>query len=203
MLQIFTSFDREVIKELDAGKVIAFPTDTVYGFAIKYDDENAYKSLIKLKGRDPSKPISMMMSSTYDYSSLLVVDSKVKKVMERFLPGALTVIVKAKEDAPYQLHLGTYKIGVRISADEKLDKFLKELSYPLQVTSANRSNKETLFDSKRVIDEFKDDENLSSIILGQCKSKIATTVVDLTGDKPVLLREGEIPFNKVVEIYNS
>ena len=203
MLKTYDFFSSEPIKELDEDNVIAIPTDTVYGLAIKYDSQIAYKKLIAAKGRDPLKPISVMFASNYDYHKLLITDSKIEKVIKYFLPGALTIVCNARKDAPYQTHLNTYKIGFRITADTKLDDFLKRLSYPLQVTSANISGNEALVNSDDVIKTFENKNEVTSIILGKCDSKIATTVVDLSTDKPKLLREGQIPFLKVVEIYNS
>lgn len=203
MLKEYSFSSKEVVEELKNDEVVALPTDTVYGLAIKYDSLKAYKKLIALKGRDPLKPISVMFASNYNYNNLLYVDFKAKKVIDKFLPGALTIILKAKEDSPYQLHLNTYKIGFRITADKDLDYFLKKLDFPLQVTSANLSGEKTLYTSNDVIATFKDDENLSSIIVGECKSKIATTVVDLSEGIVDILREGEISKEEIEEVYYS
>ena len=81
MLKTYDFFSSEPIKELDEDNVIAIPTDTVYGLAIKYDSQIAYKKLIAAKGRDPLKPISVMFASDYDYHRLLITDSKIEKVI--------------------------------------------------------------------------------------------------------------------------
>lgn len=200
MIKVDTFLDENIKNKLLNDEVIALPTDTVYGFAIKYDSPIAYQKLIDIKGRSPDKPIALMFAPNYDYSNIIEVDCNSKKVIAKFFPGQVTLILKARNKVPYQTHLGSKKIGFRITAKKELNDFIASLNFPLQVTSANISGEKTLTNYQEVVDKF-DNSDVSMIVKGKCDSQISTTVVDLSNDKPVLIREGVIKFDDILKVY--
>ncbi|NLN80691.1 MAG: hypothetical protein GX132_04830, partial [Erysipelotrichia bacterium] len=94
----FTYQEIELVAEyLQKGKIIAFPTETVFGLGIIYDDSNAYEHLIKIKRRSPEKPFSLMLSSTIEISKYALLSKEEIKVINEFMPGDLTILVRAKD----------------------------------------------------------------------------------------------------------
>ena len=90
--------DRDMIIDyLRSGKIVAFPTDTVFGLGCIYDDEEAISRIKMAKGRDEKKPLPMMCNSLKMIESVAYVSSDVRRIIEHFTPGALTIIFKNKE----------------------------------------------------------------------------------------------------------
>ncbi|MBQ1879333.1 MAG: Sua5/YciO/YrdC/YwlC family protein, partial [Bacilli bacterium] len=96
------------------GEVVAFPTETVYGVGVIATKEEAFNALVASKRRPPSKPFSMMLSSLKDVDMYAKIGPKGRAVMEKYMPGEITVLVKAKEGLPHWITLGTPLIGIRI-----------------------------------------------------------------------------------------
>lgn len=189
--------EEETRKILEDGYILAIPTETVYGIGVRWDDEKAYDRLCEAKHRRPTKPIAVMTSMDFDFEKYFVISEGAKRVMKKFLPGPLTVLVKAKDNAPYQTHLGTYIAGIRVPAKKELLEFLASLPFPLQVTSANMSGESSTPSYSDVLEIFKDTEAVRGIVEGSCESGTPTTVVDLTKDTPVVIREGDISLKQI------
>ncbi len=196
------SFQSPEAKEiLEKGYILALPTETVYGVGVRWDNTKAYDRLCHAKNRRPDKPIAVMTGKSFDLGKYFEISAQTKKVMDAFLPGPLTCLVKAKSNAPEQTHLGTFIAGIRIPDKKELLDFLDSLGYPLQVTSANISGKPSTEDFNDVYATFEPCEDVKGIIKGTCTSGTPTTVVDLTGDKPVILRQGEITKEQIEKIF--
>ncbi len=196
------SFQSEEAKEiLKKGFVLALPTETVYGLAVKWDDEEAYKRLCEAKRRNPEKPIAVMVGTKFDLSEYFEITSATKRVMDHFLPGPLTCLVKAKEDAPFQSHLGTFVVGIRVPQKKELLQFIDELGFPLQVTSANISGEKATSSFAEVSSTFESSSLVEGIIKGDCDSGTPTSVVSFIGERPVLLRQGEISIEEIDDVY--
>ncbi len=196
------SFQSPEAKEiLEKGYVLALPTETVYGLGVIWDSKEAYERLCQAKNRRPDKPIAVMTGKNFDLSIYFEISPQAKKVMDHFLPGPLTCLVKAKPTAPEQTHLGTYVAGIRIPEKEELLDFLDFLGHPLQVTSANISGDPAICDFNDVYATFENCPLVKGIIKGNCQSGTPTTVVDLTGDKPVVIRQGEITKEEIEKVF--
>ena len=181
---------------LKEGKVVIFPTETVYGIGVVFDNDAAYKELCSIKRRPPEKPFSMMFSSVDEAMNFIEVDEVTKRIIRHFLPGEVTFLVHSRTDLPYQATLGTNVIGVRIPKDRDLCKMLSLVAKPCLVTSANRSGEPTLTEFEDVKSEFSGD--VPFIVFGQCVSKVSTTIIDLTDPQNVkMIREGSVPFSEV------
>lgn len=195
--------DQRLLKALSESKIIALPTETVYGLGVLWDDAEAYERLVHAKNRRPDKAISCMVSDDFDFDQYFVLTPAIRRVMKAFLPGPLTILVKAKDTCPFQSHLGTGICGIRIPAKDDLLAFLRKVRKPLQVTSANLSGQKALYESDSVYQLFKDNDDIPYLVEGTCQSAIPTTVVDLTKDEPVLIRSGEITLDSIKEIYHG
>ena len=107
--------DRDMIIDyLRSGKIVAFPTDTVFGLGCIYDDEAAISRIKMAKGRDEKKPLPMMCNSLKMIESVAYVSSDVRRIIEHFTPGALTIIFKKKETVKDYVTNGLDTIGIRI-----------------------------------------------------------------------------------------
>ncbi len=193
--------DEEAKKIVEGGYVLALPTETVYGLGVRFDDESAYERLCKAKNRRPDKAIAVMCSVDFPLEQYFEISEGARRVIDRFLPGPLTCLVKAKETAPYQTHLGTHIAGIRIPDKKELLDFLSSFPFALQVTSANMSGEKATPDYEDVLRIFRNSEEVKGIVKGTCKSGTPTTVVDLTKEKPIVLREGEITLSEIESVF--
>lgn len=153
-------------EKIKRGGVVVYPTDTVYGLGVNALDEKAVKKVFEIKKRDFKKPISIIVRDIKMAKEVANFAQSTERILEKILPGPVTVILFKKKILPDILTGGSNKIGIRIP-DHKFTKALMEkLDFPITTTSANISGKS---------------------IKGR-----ASTVVDLTGSKPQILRTGPI-----------
>ena len=174
---------------LKNGGLIAFPTETVFGFGVIYDNHESYKRLIDVKRRPPEKPFTLMLSDIGDIDKYAYVDEKSRVLIRKFMPGQFTIILKAKENLPEFTFSKEGNVGIRIPDDETIRNLIRKVGKPLLVPSANRSGEEPLYNSDDVIKEF--DNEIDAVIKGESISNIPSTIVMVT-DKIVLVREGLI-----------
>lgn len=163
---------------LRAGKVVAFPTDTVYGLAAATDD--AVRRIYELKGRAEAKPLVLMAADPEAFGDRVRVSPAALRYMRRFWPGPLTLVLPS----------GQTTVGVRVP-DHPLALELLRAAGPLWTTSANRSGHPDASTAAEVAIELPDvDAVLDG---GRAPGGTPSTVVDLTGPRPRVLREGAIP----------
>ena len=122
------------------GKVIALPTDTVYGVAVAAQNTQAVKQLYKIKGRDRKKPVAICVNSVKSISCWGKVDGLPTGLLDALLPGPVTVVLERTLDLNPTLNSDTSKVGIRIPDSEFVLQLCKRLGTPLALTSANASN---------------------------------------------------------------
>ena len=175
-------------EEILNGKIIICGTDTLYGISANALDENAVKKVYEIKRRDFSKPLSICVKDKEDIEKYAYVNDLAKKIIDKFLPGALTIILKKKPIIP-DVVAKDY-IGIRIPDEE----IIRELSVvPLTTTSANISGKE----SPTSIDEIDREvlEKVDYVVdIGKCKHSKPSTIIKIEDDDIILIREGVIRF---------
>lgn len=193
----FTFKELEIAaRYLKEGKVVAFPTETVFGLGVIYDDYDAYKRLIKIKRRNPEKPFTLMLSSIDEIHHYAHLIEKEIRIIEKLMPGEITLLVRAKENLPIWTHFGTNVIGVRVPNDEQILSLIKLVGKPLLVPSANREGEKPLVTDQEVIKEFANE--IDGIILGKAKSLLPSTIVKVY-DKIEILREGRISLEEILD----
>ncbi|SUO04828.1 translation factor (SUA5) [Faecalicoccus pleomorphus] len=175
-------------------KIIALPTDTVYGVGVMYGDLKDLQRLKNAKHRPETKPIPMMVSSIEHMEQVAVVDERVKKIAERFLPGALTLVLKVKDNVPKEYTNGLDTIAIRIPDEPFILRVIDELNTPLLVTSANQSGAKTALTSDDVLEQLPD---IDGLVLGKCRALQASTIVDCTQEKLKILRPGPITLEQL------
>ena len=171
---------------LRAGHLVALPTDTVYGIGCRVDDPDALARLFAAKRRAPEKAVPWLVASFDEVARLgFRGDDRAARLAERFWPGALTLVVPAFE--------GDVTQGFRVP-DHPLTLALLAAAGPLAVSSANRSGEPETLDADDVAIAFADsDEPIATLDGGRVPGGVASTVVDLSGDRPRLAREGALP----------
>ncbi len=175
---------------LDDSQVIAFPTETVMGLGVYYDDYKAYNLLNKIKNRPEEKPYTLMLGDVSDISTYAYVDERTNKIINAFMPGSVTLLLRAKENIPGYVTHNTGIIGVRVPNLKQLLDFIKYCGKPLLVPSANKSGEKPAVNSDEVKRIFK--EEIKYIFEGQAPGGVPSTIIDLTGEEVKILREGPI-----------
>ena len=178
-----------VVKQLKQKKVIAFPTDTVYGLGVIYDEE-ALAALKYSKGRPENKPIPTMVGSLAQMEEIAVLNEEAKKLAAAFMPGAFTMILKKKDSVADFVTNGMETIGIRMPQDDFVLELLRQVGSPMLVTSANLSGEATGLVDVQVLSQL--DGRIDGIVLGEAGGKVASTIVDMTSGKLKILREGPI-----------
>ena len=192
----------EAVAILKEKGVLAFPTETVYGLGVIASSKDAFDKLVEVKRRSPDKPFTLMCCNLTQMAMYCEVDVGAIEVMKHFFPGELTVLLKARENVPEWVHLGKPTIGVRIPNNPFVLSLIEKLDEPLLVPSANKSNEpaERTFDG--VFKIFNGE--IEGIVEGECAGGVPSTIVDLTHPgEPKLVREGPIPFEDIVNVYND
>ena len=183
--------------------VFAFPTDTVYGLACSCFSEKAIEKLYDIKGRDSKKPLIVMIPQNYELNNLVEnVSNEAKKLMNKFWPGALTIIFASKNVLPKNATGGLKTIGIRIPNLEKTIELINYINVPLCTTSANISGEKSPINANEVLGYF--DNKLPLIIdAGECKDQIPSTIVDLSTNSVKILRIGSISEKEIFNTLND
>ncbi|NIR72943.1 threonylcarbamoyl-AMP synthase [candidate division KSB1 bacterium] len=194
----FQSDDLQVaVSSLRKGGVIAYPTETVYGLGANIYQQKAVLRIFEIKGRDISKPVSIMIASDADVNDICMdIPDYSRTLMAKYWPGPLTLIFKASEELPEYIVSEDKKIGLRLP-DHPITRKLMELhSEPMTSTSANISGEQAPIHAQEVANTFK--ERIDVIIDGgECEGKVPSTVLDASGNTPRILREGAISSSQI------
>lgn len=190
------ALSREFVRR---GGVVAFRTDTFYGLGANPFDASAVASVNDLKGRE-GKPILVVVSDTEPADELIAAKSKLFDLLaEKFWPGALTLVVRARKGLPEELTAGTGTVGVRLPGDEGVRAFVRECGGALTATSANRAGEPASRSAEEVLRAFP--HGLALIVDGGVTQVTEpSTVVDVTGEKARLIREGVVTWREIAGV---
>lgn len=181
------------------GGVIAYPTETFYGLGVDPFNDEAVQRLFLIKGRPAKSPVSLIIKDRLMLERLVQgVPPAAERLIEKFWPGPLTIIFRAKDSLPACLLANTGKVGVRVSSNPVARRLVEELNSPITATSANPSGKEPARSSSEVIGYFNGSIDML-IDGGVLTGRYGSTVVDITGDRIEIIREGEVPASKLLE----
>ena len=183
---------------LDNSQVIAFPTETVMGLGVYYNDFNAYQLLNKIKCRPEDKPYTMMLCSKDEIEKFAFVDDRAKKVIDAFMPGEITVLLRSKDTVPGYVTHNSGVIGVRVPNLANLLDFLRFIDTPLLVPSANKSGEKPAMNSDEVKRIFNNE--VGFVFEGEAKGGVPSTLVDLTQKEVKIYREGNISLSDILKV---
>lgn len=183
----------QAVKILRDGGLIAFPTETYYGLGVDPSNESALQRLFAMKERPSLKPVLVLVPSYGHIKSLAEsVPNVAERLMNRFWPGPLTIVLKALPDVSHLLTGGTGTIGLRMSPHPLARLLLDVFDAPLTATSANRSGETAAVTADEVLDIFGDDIDMV-LDGGRTPGGDPSTLVGVSGDTIECIREGRIP----------
>jgi L-threonylcarbamoyladenylate synthase len=179
----------EVIRK---GGVIAFRTDTFYGLGADPFNRTAVARIRKLKGREGTKPILLLISDAREIGRFITSPSNLfQAAAEKFWPGPITLVGLARPELTEELTSGTKTIGVRLPNDKEVQGLVRACGGALTATSANPSGRKPARSAEEVRSYFS--ERLDLIVDGGAVTAVmASTVLDLSSNEPRLIREGQI-----------
>ena len=184
---------KKVAEELLNNGIVAFPTDTVFGLACIMNKE-AIDKVYDAKGRSFDKPLPMMCNSLQMIESVAEVSDDAKKIINKFVPGALTLIFNKKNNVADYVTNGKSTIGIRVPDDEWILGLINELNQPILVTSANISDTGSLLKWEDVYNQL--NGKIDAIVCANATGSISSTIIDVTGEIKVL-RQGPITLEEI------
>ncbi|MGB9808661.1 MAG: L-threonylcarbamoyladenylate synthase, partial [Caldanaerobacter sp.] len=187
----------EVIKK---GGLVAFPTETVYGIGANSFDEEAVKRIFIAKGRPQDNPLILHIASIDQVYDLTVeFPEKAKKLVQKFWPGPLTIVLKKSSKVPYINTAGMDTVAIRMPSNSIAHLLIKRAGVPISAPSANVSGRPSPTDASHVIEDL---YGKVDVIIdgGKCDVGLESTVVDLTDEIPVILRPGAVTLNMLQEV---
>lgn len=173
-----------------AGELVAFPTETVYGLGADARSDAAVENIYRVKGRPSDNPLIVHVHKDYDLSLLVEDDrSYAAKLREAFLPGPLTLVYKSRGRVSAKVSCGLDTLAVRVPSHPSAQEFLKYVGIPVAAPSANISKHVSPVSAQHVYDDL---HGKIPLILdgGACSGGIESTVCDVTGPYPTVLRQG-------------
>ena len=187
----------EAVRILRNGGVAAIPTDTVYGLAAAFDDEKAVDRVFRIKSRPSGLAVPLLLDDASSVDQYVAdVPESLWALAKTFWPGPLTIVLSKSHHVSNKLTAGRDTVGLRVP-DHWLPRYIsKSLGRAITGTSANLSGSPSLTTAQAVSEQL---GHLVDLVIdgGTARGPTASTVVDLSGDMPTILREGSITLNDI------
>ncbi|MFI5303094.1 MAG: L-threonylcarbamoyladenylate synthase [Polyangiales bacterium] len=178
---------QRAVAALEAGEVIAYPTDTVYGLGADLHNRKAIDRLYQIKQMKSDQPLTFVCHDLSHIAQYAIVENEQYRLLKRLLPGPYTFILEATREVPKMLLMKRKQVGIRVM-DQPIVKLLTEaLGRPIISTSAGPHGGDPYVDPFEIDEAF---PQLGLVIDGGVCGIIPTTVVDLTGGQFTVVREG-------------
>ncbi len=191
---------KELTELLKNDGVISVPTDTVYGICGSIKSQKAQTKLKEIKDRPVNKPFPIMCADIEQIKSIAIVDNKSEKIIKKFMPGPITIVLRKNEKLPQYINNGKETIAIRMATSNELKELIKSLGCPIFMTSANKSGEEVC----KTLEEIeKNCSDLDGMLEGKVSFGQASTIVDCTLDEIKILREGPISKDKIMKALNK
>lgn len=195
----------EVVTVLKLGGVVVYPTDTLYGLGANALEVGPVGRVFKIKARAKDKPLPVIVKNLNWAKELAYIYKKEEKILKAVWPGAITVILRKKNIVPDLVTAGKTEVALRIPNHPFVNKLLGRFGFPLTATSANISGEEPSMKISEIIDVFKSIYDKPDLIIdvGDLPPSEPSTILDLTSDKPKILRVGPVKpeiLRKILEI---
>jgi L-threonylcarbamoyladenylate synthase len=188
---------------LQQGGIVAYPTDTLYGLGASMTNRQAVERIYRVKQRPPDMALPLLVSSVDKIEALAeTVPEVARKLIQKFLPGALTIVLPASPSVPDIITAGGRTVAVRIPAHPVPLALIEGIGTPLVGTSANLSGRPSPLTAAEVYEQLGSKADLIIDDGNPCPGT-ASTIVDVTGEVPVILREGAISREEIERIYKS
>jgi len=182
-------------------QIVAFPTETVYGLGVVYDSKKAIEALKIAKHRPEDKPFTLMVASKDIIKDFACLDEIKECLINAFMPGPITFIFNKKDEVDPFITNGYSTIAIRYPDDEFVVELIRMVGKPLVVPSANISGMLPAINHQEVLEQM--DGSIDYVVEGACINRMASTIIDLTGEKIKLLRQGEIRLENIKEVLHA
>lgn len=192
---------QEAAELLRTGETVAFPTDTVYGLGAHALNAEAVQKIYEAKGRPSDKPLIILICDKKQLDTLAVhVPDSAQYLMDNFWPGPLTLVFKKQSDVvPDYVTRGMESVAVRMPDHPVALQLLQMAQVPVAAPSANLSGNPSPTDALQVQKEL--DGRISAIVDGGiCRVGVASTILDMSGTNPVILRQGSITKEQLEQV---
>ena len=179
------------------GGTVVFPTETVYGLGADALNEDAVKKIFEAKNRPQDNPLIVHISEKNQIGMLAEeVSKEAGKLVDRFFPGPLTLVMKKSEAVPDAVSHGLDTVGIRMPSNRHANAFIRECKTPIAAPSANISKRPSITSDKYLVEEL--DGRVDVILLaGDSEIGVESTVLDVSGDELKLLRPGKISIEEI------
>lgn len=203
MKTLITASIRRAAEFIKKGEIVAFPTETVYGLGANVYDDEAIKKIFIAKKRPIDNPLIVHISNVNQIESLVKKINKcAKTIIENFFPGPITIVLEKNDAISELVSGGLNTIAIRMPALELSRKFIDECGVPIAAPSANLSGSPSPTSWKHVYNDL--NKRIPCILKGpNCEVGIESTVVDCTGNKPVILRPGIISLEDLQRVFSE
>lgn len=190
------------VELLKAGQLVAFPTDTVYGVAAVANRGDAVAGLYVAKERPPDKAVPILLADVDDIGSVVTeVSTAVRRLIARFWPGALTLILPKSNLVPTEVS-STTSVAVRIPDLSLARQIIAAVGVPLAATSANRSGRPSPCTAEEVMAQL--GGRIAAIVDGgPCPGGIPSTILDCTVSPPQVVRVGAISIESLRQVTDT
>jgi len=199
----------DVAKRIQNGEVIVLPTETVYGLGADATNEAAVAKIFKAKNRPAVNPLIIHVADQSHASQYATLNKEAEKMIAAFWPGALTLILNQVSDSPIcnLVTAGLPTIAVRCPQNKVMRDVIKQAKCPIAAPSANNSGEPSATTPQHAAQSL---GNAVEVILadGNCEIGLESTILDLSGDVPEILRPGSITIDQIKEylpevVFNS
>jgi tRNA threonylcarbamoyl adenosine modification protein (Sua5/YciO/YrdC/YwlC family) len=178
---------RRAVDALEAGDVIAYPTDTVYGLGCDLTNKKAIDRLYAVKRMDRSHQLAFICPDLGDIARYAIVENQAYRILKHFLPGPYCFILEATREVPKLVQSKRKSVGIRIPNHEVTRAIARELGRPIISTTASHDDGDPFVDPAEIDDAF---HGLGLVLDAGAGGMVPTTVIDLTQRPPVIVREG-------------
>ena len=187
---------------LNAGELVAIPTETVYGLGANAFDKDACLNIFKAKGRPNDNPLIVHIARPEDAEKIAYTNQLYYRLAEKFMPGPLTVILPKKDIIPFEVTAGLDSVAIRCPVHKVANKLIEIAQIPIAAPSANTSGKPSPTTATHV---YEDMNGKIPMILdgGECDVGVESTVIKITDNSIILLRPGAVTVEMLKEICPS
>ena len=180
----------DAVRRLNQGQLVALPTETVYGLGGAALNPLAIRQIYATKGRPAGHPVIVHLAQNSNWSEWGTLNNAASALAENFWPGPLTLIVPKQSHVPDEVTGGLNTVGLRVPSHPITQSVLKRFKSGIAAPSANRFGRVSPTTAQHVVSEFAD--AIAVLDGGPCEIGIESTIVDVSGDRPALLRLGSI-----------
>lgn len=187
------------------GKSVIFPTDTLYGLGVNAFNRRAVENFFSLKKRPSSNPVPVFVKDIEMAKELAFINERRENILYKLWPGAFTVVLEKKNRIDPLLTSGTNTVGLRIPASDFCKLFLEKAGVPVTASSANISGEKTPFDINEILGQFDKFSMAPDMVvdMGILEKAEPSTVIDITGREPVIIRMNESTKEKLKEVFGD